>query len=373
MFGFSGQNTNAWVEYFDAVRSYDVHLITPTIHESSMRSSCVRYIPLDRVFPFLPSRLRYHLQHLYLRCFLSLRRYDAFILQGLYNWSLSVRAFRHVRAYRKVVVIWNDTSHRSIAGNLDRKICRQMRDVLYSADLILPTWKQTMDGLIGCFPEISRKVVCMPWGISSLFAGPNDPAQGSAACPSIPGDAILVMFARSLSRNVRHDLVLEAMDLVDSRGRKLVWYFALGNVTDSEWDRSVIGKLEDVSTRHSTLVEAGGFVPISKLLGVYERADILLNIVDTDQMSGSILEGFATGSIPVLSDIPAYRMLEDEGFRVMLTRNTPEDIAAVIGDAIARVGTDQAKQALDTNETLVWEKYSGFRNIGFIMNRITGD
>ena len=87
-------------------------------------------------------------------------------------------------------------------------------------------------------------------------------------------------------------------------------------------------------------------------------------------MSGSILEGFATGSVPVLSDIPAYRLLEEEGFRVLFARNTPEGIAAVIQDAIARVGTDQAGQMKEINRTLVWEKYSGVRNIGSIMNRI---
>ncbi len=75
-----------------------------------------------------------------------------------------------------------------------------------------------------------------------------------------------------------------------------------------------------------TLVEE---VEPAAMPGWYRRADVVLNVSETEGLSNALLEGMASGVPPAVVDIPGNRALVEAGHTGLVFRTQPEFVAGI--------------------------------------------
>ena len=89
------------------------------------------------------------------------------------------------------------------------------------------------------------------------------------------------------------------------------------------------------------------FLSPEGLARLYGTTDLAISLADSDQLSSSILEALASGCLAVVSDLPAYSLLEnlDSVIRVPLPI-TPTAIESALMSATARLNSPNSRTAL---------------------------
>ncbi len=385
--GPGGQNTRLWLDFFGRhPGEYHATLICPSLDEDRAFSGglpgveVLEYAPVlrwpARVGP-LP-RIAYRLARR--RARRAVRHggpFDLLIIQGLYGQAWNSCVFDISNAARRVVYLWNRSSHRKAAGGSDPQFSASVRSMLERADLILATWETTVTDFLEHYPEFAGKTACLPWGLGpETFAeGPAPLTHAAAALlEGIGPEDGLVFWPRSIQRNNRHDVLLGAASLlprlIGPERASRVWFLLLGGSCMDEHVRSVLDLERRLGIRTLRL-SRGRFLPREDLLPLYDRARVLVNLADDDQMAACIIEGFARRCAVVLSDIEPYRLLERRGFKVFYCSNTPGDAARVIVEALDWSASPGAAETLEGNRDLAERLYSADASFSRIIDFCT--
>ncbi len=373
MYGFSGQNTNIWLEYFKDHPKHKVTFITPRLLKQTLKpAENISIISLGdgKYSSRILASMYYRYMRMITRIKISARNYDLFILHGLYNWRDSIIFFGSVNARKKIVLLWNDTNHVRILQNIKSNTAREMLTVLEKADNIYPTWDVTRKSFLQSFPHLSQKTKTRPWGVrKDLFVEPSTDISkiNRELMATLSRGKVFMFWPRSIHKNIRHDILLQSIKLV-SEEISLVSFLAMGRMQSTLWSRKIIKQLHSLENSTEVFAEYSKHLPLEDIIPLYNRADLMVNLADTDQLSSCILEAFLSRTRIVLSNIPAYQELLLLGFHVTLTENTPESVASAIKKVVSSLGTEESEELIENNRMLVLNKYNVDNNITKIID-----
>ncbi len=110
--------------------------------------------------------------------------------------------------------------------------------------------------------------------------------------------------------NTRELLIafLAYLDASDRRGRLIVM--------EGDSDKGYYKQLRNEFGAQKGVDFIDGFLSQQQLIKILDTADFCISVPDSDQLSSSILEGAARGSIPVLNNLAAYDEIHEIGIYI---------------------------------------------------------
>ncbi|MFA9385131.1 MAG: glycosyltransferase [Vibrio cyclitrophicus] len=121
----------------------------------------------------------------------------------------------------------------------------------------------------------------------------------------IPNEAIVVLSNRRITPLYNIDIILNAFnDVVKERGN--IYLVQVEGDSDKKYVDKIIN-----GACIKNFVFLPGFLSQSYLNELLCASDYTISLPNTDQLSSSIIEGLACNSVPILSEIKAYKPLED--------------------------------------------------------------
>ncbi len=210
---------------------------------------------------------------------------------------------------RRPYVITTYGSEVFCAADRGRLYHRMIRRVLQGATLVTATTPRMTETLQQEFGLPAERIRTFSLGYDSdIFAPVDDEARNRLKREfGLPADELLwVINRRSLPLYHTVEVVSGFLQYcVDHAGGRLV---VLSGDADAAYSRQV-RKVIAASSQGSRVRLIGEFLSADGVAKWLQAADFAISVPRTDQLSTSILEAMACGSVPVLSDLDAYRPL----------------------------------------------------------------
>jgi glycosyltransferase involved in cell wall biosynthesis len=196
-----------------------------------------------------------------------------------------------------------------------------LRHVLSRADLVT-AWAPHMASAARELGVPENRLLVLPRGI------PHEQFTAARNLERALTDAIAIVSTRSLKSNYKIDVLLEAISILQRRGRHC-FVTVVGDGPERESLVARVGRLG--LEKH---VRFTGFVPNRELPGVLANSNLYISLIETDGVSASLLEAMASGILPIVPDHPANRFWITPGENgILLTDLSPPSIAEAIVSA----------------------------------------
>ncbi len=312
-----------------------------------------------------------------IRTLLSLRkeRFDVLYIHGAFSPSHALLLLYLVNCKRSVVNVWGySVLERARSAALGKRFL--FRHVLGRVDNVFLNWHGTKARFESYFPHLRQKAVLTPWGLhNDWFQGGNvrEPSEFTRNfLARISPGARVCFWPKSLVRPNRFDLVIAALDRIKSADPDLLGDFVLyiwpGNVGDDAYRSELNAMVRDMQLQRHIVFVDHPYVAFADMYHLWQRADFGLNIADYDQLSTTVLEPMLLGKDVLLSDIEAYRFLNEEySLGLELVRNEVEEVAAGLRRML--VGSHRPSQALlDHRRRVVEREFRFDTNVDKIMD-----
>jgi glycosyltransferase involved in cell wall biosynthesis len=117
------------------------------------------------------------------------------------------------------------------------------------------------------------------------------------------------------------------------------------------------------------LVTFEGTLPFDQVPAAYHRGGLFLNLSETGSLDKAILEGMASGCIPISRNSSFDAIAHDNALGWLVPEEGPAGVAASIAEVIARPGADRAEIA-DRLRGIVAEEHSLDRLTGVILEHL---
>ncbi len=253
-------------------------------------------------------------------------------IQLAYGGFLAARA-----AGRRPVVVSTWGSDFTLYANRSMVMARLARDTLRRADALVCDCEADARRARERGFDDGRLLIVLPavGGVDTRALSPGPRDRALLARLGIPAEKRIVLNPRGVRLYVRTD----------------TWLRAVPRVLRSRPDTVFVGTGLDGSSEAQNLVRKLGIahavrllptLPRGDLVGLYRAADVLASITTHDGTPISLLEGMASGCVPVCGDIPSIREWVIPGETGMLVDpDDPESVA----EAIVRVLADDAFRA----------------------------
>lgn len=359
MYGFSGSNIEPWLQYFSKnTDRYEVTYLCRNFELHGMSRDRFAGVKVFQLNPnaAAPSIIRRIVSWIRtFRILLSVKRYDLFILQGLYDPQLSLRLMRSIRATRKVVQIWNISSHRRTELEPDLKSSRIIRSILSAADNILFSWEPNRLDFASRFPEFEKKTKSLVWGLpDQYFDLSYTPANEMVddLLGDIADDDLLIFWPRSIQKNNRHDVLMESLFLLKARLNSQTWKRLKVILLGGSGGGLRVDKIREMAARLNMpglRLVTDEYIEKKYLMRLYDRSDIFINLADSDQITLGIIEALGRRTAVILSDIPSYRYLTNFGIEVQYMINEPGAVADCLEATIKKLKDGGLNSQLDRN------------------------
>lgn len=182
------------------------------------------------------------------------------------------------------------------------------RRALASADVIYgssPTVATAADEVLGV--DITDRFISAPWGVRTDIAPELSRRPELRRREGVDDDTLVILHPRRIFEHWRVDFIIESIH----RAQRLtdrpieLWMVYTPPTPDEEVK---LAKLREHADRLGvTLVEKGP-QPYERLLDLQLASDVFVCAARDEMLANSLLEAMLCGSIPVLSDIDAFRL-----------------------------------------------------------------
>lgn len=209
------------------------------------------------------------------------------------------------RASRQVLVPWGSEVHGATTHRWRRRVAER---VLARSDLVLTTSRH-FAGLVGGLSPSRVALSAVSWGVSEMFLHqPDDQVRAALRRRWGVREHSVVIFAPRGDGEVYRLREIVGAFTAAAREREDIVLFAVAS-RDSGAD----AQLPD-----ATRLKLIDRLSRQEMLELFWIADVVVSVPTSDQRSTAVLEALATGSHVVLSDLPAYREMVEDGARAVL-------------------------------------------------------
>ncbi len=188
-----------------------------------------------------------------------------------------------------------------------------IKHALKKADMVTTTAKFMGKYLAKGFGLPENKIVRIPWGIDlKIFhRGYEEEVKKLREKLEIKDNSLVIISNRHLSPKYEIQTIIESAPYVIKKHSNMVFVFirGYGEPTFEDKMRTIAEKLGIIKN----IRFVSRFVSPEEMVVFLNMSDILISIPKTDQFASSVMEGMACGTIPVVSNIEAYKQyLKDE-------------------------------------------------------------
>lgn len=362
-----GHNIQPWLEFFQArSREYELSFLC-----SEFEFDRKRFSNID----IFERKSRWRQFFAYLR-FVRKEKFDVLYIHGAYDWSGPLKRLLLARHKKSVINFWGEHVIRkaketpSFRDRIGYKILFSMTDYFFC------NWYGTYDLFTQYFPKLKHKTKITPWGLHKDWFIDNRPPLSEFVEDFLAGiadDEIFVFWPKSIVKPVRYNLLIKAIAMLKTgemreKVEKLKVVIWLGNYVDKDLLQQYIGMLKELNVEGNIRFVEHPYVPFSDIYCMWQRSNFAINLVDNDQLSTAVLEPMLMGKDILLSDIAAYRYLNDKyDLRLNLVRNTPKDVAQGLARLIVAGSCQEDQALLDYRCQVVREEFQFDRNAEKIM------
>jgi len=232
-----------------------------------------------------------------------------------------------------VASAWGSDVLRPDKGSSLRKLA-----VLYCmrvADIVTTTAIETREYVISTFDLSPDNVIRVPWGIDlEIFHRGYEKEvinlkRSLGLEPGIP----VILSNRTMKENYNIESIVNSIPKVLDGHPNAVFLFIRGYGT-AEYEEKINSKARDMGIQNNIRI-------ISRLVSPEEMAvflnasDSFISLPKTDQFAGSIMEGMACGTIPILSNLSVYKQyLKDRENALFVNPDDPDEIASAVNFCI---------------------------------------
>jgi len=232
------------------------------------------------------------------------------------------------------------------------------RRLLEKSDKVITT-SQAMNNFIQkSFNVDSKKLVTYSWGIDLNLFGPASQEDKLALRETlgIPRSAFVIFSNRTMAPVYRTELIVKAFVRAKKEAPNLFLVLLEGPPLDPRREkyREQIKQMIKGSSESVKLVS--GYIPPSVMSKYLKASDAVVSIPCTDQRSTSVLEALASCPVVILSNIPPYLELQQEGYRFILLSEPVEENLVKAMLAVQSVPLSRRERWLQANYKLIAEK-----------------
>lgn len=230
-----------------------------------------------------------------------------------------------------------------------------VRKILKRADKIITTSRAMSKVIRESFGIDPAKIATYSWGIDiTLFQPlPGEKKLALRAELNIPKSSFVIFSNRALAPLYRTELVIRAFSKARKIDEKLFLIVLEGPPGDQEVMRYRKRVKRLVKDAGESIRVLEGFISpemMSKYLAV---SDAVVSIPSSDQKSTSVLEALATCPVVILSNIPPYKELQEEGYEVIILPKVSEENLKEILLSVRSLPLSIQEQWLKKNYQLV--------------------
>jgi len=362
-----GHNIEPWLDFFQARSDrYELSFVCSEFKFDRERFSNIWIFQLGHFKRQLPSYLR----------FVRGSSFDILYLHGVYGWKAAVIHALLVKHKKCVINFWGESVIRKAkqAANFRDRIGYR---ILFSmTDYFFCNWYGTHDLFVQYFPNLQDKARITPWGLHKNWFINDRPSPHSFVkkfLRNISDDEIFVFWPKSVVKPVRYDLLIRAVAMLKSselrekleKLRVIIW---LGNAVNKDLLQQYMKMLKKLDVEENIRFVEHPYVPFSDIYYMWQRSDFAINLVDNDQLSTTVLEPMLLRTDILLSDIVAYRYLNEKyDLHLTLVTHTVEDVAQGLARLIVAGSCQEDHALLDYRSQVVREEFQFDRNVERIL------
>lgn len=242
----------------------------------------------------------------------------------------------------------------------NKKIFQQSltRRLLKKSDKVLTTSRTMSDFVQRTLGIPPWKLAAYSWGIDLGLFGPasQEDKRALREALGIPRYSFVIFSNRTMAPLYRTELITKAYLRAKEKSPHL--FLILLESTPSDRRRAnyreQIKKIVRASNESIKLVQ--GYISPTLMSKYLKASDAVVSIPYTDQRSTSVLEALASCPVLILSDIPPYVELQQEGYEItMLSQATEESLEKILL-SVQVTPSHIKEQWLQANYKLIAEK-----------------
>ena len=185
------------------------------------------------------------------------------------------------------------------------------------ADIITVETRYAKDFIISNFQADTRKLKILSYGVE-----PNIFRSTRHSNP----DKLTIISPRAMKKIYNIDVIVRAIPLCIQQYPNLKFTF-LGGIGNRQYIKAIENLVSKLNTgNHVRFIK--DILSPAGMADEFSKASILISLPSTDSLPKSVLEGVLCGAVPILSDIPANREIENIGIPVIfVARNSHRELA----------------------------------------------
>ncbi|OGF47330.1 MAG: hypothetical protein A2452_13145 [Candidatus Firestonebacteria bacterium RIFOXYC2_FULL_39_67] len=213
-----------------------------------------------------------------------------------------------------------------IYPDIKRKYFDRIRLVLEKADCVTVEANYLADHLRRRFKVPGKKIAVFPWGIrNDIFNRKSKKREVAALFKKyrIKQGSRVIFSPRSISLIYGIYVILGAIPVVLSKFPKVMFVFARGYSEDNYLNSIKAFIKRDRLEKHIRILDK--LVTSKEMAAWFSVSEAFVSAPYSDAISVSVLEGMASGCIPVLTDIAANRELVRDGVNGFIFKQKDPD------------------------------------------------
>lgn len=252
------------------------------------------------------------------------------------HWSHFAVPVRNAWRGPLVVTAWGSDIYRR--ENFSDRQWTEQRDALAAANLVTADSSDLVRTIHDELGVDERNIAVVQWGVDTESFVPSGPDLRTEL--GLVGREV-VFSVRNFTPLYNQETVVEAFSLL--HGQRPATFLLMKSYGGEPGYLDRIRSL--ISAKgldpHCRIVDT---VPYEQMPALYRTADVTISIPFSDATPMSLLEAMATGSVPVVSDLPSLREWVRPGETGFLV--DPKDPAAVAQALVGALGSPQQRQAI---------------------------
>jgi len=210
-----------------------------------------------------------------------------------------------------VISVWGSDIYQF--ARLSKRNITVIRFLLKRADAITTSSNAMREDLTNTFGVDKEKITTFSWGVDlSVFSGDHTlEARKIRRELGIPQDSPVVLSIRHFRERYGVADIVGSIPLVLRNHPETVFVFVGGQI-DKEFEKEQRRTIAKLGVEANVRIIPRLIEPV-KMATLLETSSIFISIPHWDQLSTSVLEGMACGSIPVVGELDVYREIIRDG------------------------------------------------------------
>jgi glycosyltransferase involved in cell wall biosynthesis len=202
---------------------------------------------------------------------------------------------------------------------------------LKKADYITTTSSDMKKRLTKDFNIDKKKIASFSWGINHnvFYRNYKSDVKKLRKKLKISKNSRIVLSPRSMRELSNTHYIVKSIPEVIGKYPNTIFIFLGGHLKDSSYEARIISRINELKVTKNVRIISEPLTP-KEMAAFYNLSDIFISIPFADQLSSTLLEGMACGSIPLVSNLPVYKERIRNNINGFIISNLDRDLAKTI-------------------------------------------